>query len=245
MSTRALGRVLCLVFFISICFSLPSGSQAQSLYTISDLGNAQNFPFINHLTNRQGQIAGSLNGHITRTTGNLVESLRIEDESDSRSEGINESGQIVGEYVLADHPPLQPGSIVFDYYGHAVRWTGLVGEDLGTLYKGLYVSFSAGYGINDLGQVVGKAAGVSGYDVAFLYTQGQMFDLNTLVSANSGWNLYRANHINNQGTITGWGMLNGQNRAFLLSPVAVPEPSSFALLGAIGLMSALRKRRSR
>lgn len=97
--------------------------------------------------------------------------------------------------------------------------------------------------INILGQVVGLAT-VNGENRAFLYTNGTMIDLNTLIDPASGWVLNSANAINDFGQIAGTGTFNGQQRAFLLTPV--PEPSSVVmLLVGGGVVSAYRKRRPR
>ena len=48
---------------------------------------------------------------------------------------------------------------------------------------------------------------------------GGMQDLNSLIPANSGWVLINANAINNTGQITGYGVKDGHNHAFLLTPL--------------------------
>jgi probable HAF family extracellular repeat protein len=76
-------------------------------------------------------------------------------------------------------------------------------------------------GINDRGDVVGYAELTTNKGVlarGFLYTNGQMVDLNTLLSANSGWTLLAGRAINNNGQIAGWGEINGQLHAFLMTP---------------------------
>lgn len=45
-----------------------------------------------------------------------------------------------------------------------------------------------------------------------------MRDLNKLIPANSGWEINTARGINNRGQIVGEGKLNGQQRAYLLTP---------------------------
>ena len=45
-----------------------------------------------------------------------------------------------------------------------------------------------------------------------------MTDLNSLIPAGSGWVLEAAKAINNAGQIAGFGMINGAEHAFLLSP---------------------------
>jgi probable HAF family extracellular repeat protein len=76
--------------------------------------------------------------------------------------------------------------------------------------------WSSAFAINDSTQVVGW----SGF-VAFLWTPSQgMQDLNTLIPSNSGWSLSLPLSINSRGQITGQGTINGQQHAFLLTPVA-------------------------
>ena len=106
---------------------------------------------------------------------------------------------------------------------------------------------SYGYGINDNGDVVGASllANRNGQD-AFLYSDDRMIDLNTLLSADSGWQLFDARGINNSGWITGTGIINGQQHAYILRPNAVPEAGGAWVLG-IGCWilgaAGLRKRR--
>ncbi len=71
-----------------------------------------------------------------------------------------------------------------------------------------------------------------------------MYDLNNLISANSGWTLEVANGINDSGEICGYGLIGGNTHAFLLTPV--PKPSTFALLavGSTSLVAFAWRRRS-
>ena len=50
-----------------------------------------------------------------------------------------------------------------------------------------------------------------------LYEKGVLIDLNSLIPASSGWVLTEARGINESGQIVGTGVLNGQERAFLLT----------------------------
>jgi len=45
-----------------------------------------------------------------------------------------------------------------------------------------------------------------------------MVNLNALIPANSGWELYAAYGISDNGLIVGQGLINGQQHAFLLVP---------------------------
>jgi probable HAF family extracellular repeat protein len=57
--------------------------------------------------------------------------------------------------------------------------------------------------------------------------------------------LLSAEGINDRGQIVGYGSFDGQTRAFLLTPTAVPEPSGLALLGVGALAVAMSLRRSK
>ena len=84
---------------------------------------------------------------------------------------------------------------------------------------------------------------------AFIYSNCQLLNLNTMIAANSGWILTKALAINNAGQIVGVGQFNGQTRAFLLSPSgpagANTDPTStylhkseYLILGAEGNTTA-------
>jgi probable HAF family extracellular repeat protein len=121
-------------------------------------------------------------------------------------------------------------------------------QDLGTL-GGPYIN-SGARGVNDSAQVVGDSVH-DGYSIAhaFLYSDGTMSDLNSLLAPASGWTLESADGINNSGDIVGFGINPaGQTHAFLLTPITpTPEPSTFVLLAAaaVGLAGYERRRRRR
>jgi len=128
---------------------------------------------------------------------------------------INNAGQVTG---FAD--------IVSNAH-HAFLYSGGSMTDLGTLGG----STSYGYDINDAGQVTGDSDTVgNAAQHAFLYSGGSMVDINSLISPTSGWELTAARGINDVGQITGYGVINGQQHAFLLT-AADPEPAALALLG--------------
>ena len=70
----------------------------------------------------------------------------------------------------------------------------------------------------------------SGDHHAFLYSDGQMTDLDTMIDRASGWRLNRAGAINGHGQIVGAGRNRaGQFHAFLLTPA--PRRPSLLLWG--------------
>jgi probable HAF family extracellular repeat protein len=88
--------------------------------------------------------------------------------------------------------------------------------DLGTL-PGDSKSWPSG--MNNHGHVVGISEGASERYLAFLYVGGVMYELNDLIPRRSGWNLYNAADINDRGQIVGVGYYQGEERAFLLTPL--------------------------
>ena len=121
----------------------------------------------------------------------------------SQAYAINNKGQITGDAYT-------PSSDL-----HAFLMTGGKFKDLGVISG----SASWGFGINDSGVVVGQSTyGQGGSYHAFVYSGRKMKDLNNLIPANSGWELYVANGINEAGKIVGYGTLNGVLHAFVLTP---------------------------
>ncbi len=54
---------------------------------------------------------------------------------------------------------------------------------------------------------------------AVLWDKGSIKNLNNLIPPKSGWVLYSAQDINDQGEIVGDGRINGSYHAYLLTPV--------------------------
>jgi hypothetical protein len=70
------------------------------------------------------------------------------------------------------------------------------------------------YSINNANDAVG-----SSNSRAVIATAGKLFDLNSLIPANTGWLLRAAYSINDSGVITGTGAVNGLDHAFVLTPI--------------------------
>jgi probable HAF family extracellular repeat protein len=119
---------------------------------------------------------------------------------------LNNRGQAVGTSDLK-------GDTEF----HAFLWTPEAGmQDLGTLQGDVS---SGGIGINDRGQVVGVSFDASFSMRAFLWQNGVMTDLNTLIPTDSPFYLLFAHGINSRGEIVGFGVTSaGDVHAFLATP---------------------------
>jgi probable HAF family extracellular repeat protein len=133
-------------------------------------------------------------------------------ESDARD--VNNRGQVVGEFLTADQTAF-----------HGFLYSDGVITDLGSPNSPETIAFA----INDQQQVAGTTfvpfestcSGVPCVQYAphaFFYEGGNMTDLNALIPSASGWVLSWGMDINNNGQIAGYGVLNDEFRAFLLTP---------------------------
>jgi probable HAF family extracellular repeat protein len=158
--------------------------------------------------------------------------LDISNGFESQARAINDFDQVVGETTTLTGTQ------------EAFRWSNGTSENLGTLTPGRN---SEAFSINNEGDIVGTAEAISSinfetnpithvvtittnyHNHAFLYSNGSMLDLNSVISTNSGWELYYAFGINNSDQILGWGSMDGGEhiRSFILQ---VPEPSVPTLL---------------
>lgn len=118
---------------------------------------------------------------------------------------INDTGTIVG---VSNQGISRSTPVVWEASSdHAITALPLLpGEVQGTAAK-----------INNAGQIVGFHGDGSAPAV---WINGQIFDLqSSLDQSGAGWQLLVVSDINNSGEIVGTGQLNGQTRAFVLTPV--------------------------
>jgi probable HAF family extracellular repeat protein len=139
------------------------------------------------------------NGKVTYL-GTLIEA------NASHGTAINDTDQIAGTSFTN-----------YRSFVHAFLWSKGQMLDLGLPPNGIDSSANA---LNNEGQVVGSSTvnATTGATVAFLYRDGKMSDLNTLIPPHSGWVLSTATGINSRGQIIGTGQRNGVVRGFLLNP---------------------------
>ena len=161
--------------------------------------------------NNSGEVVGHLytayhDGYrraVLYSSGKITE-LGTLGGKDSIGVAINDAGQVIGYAALRGGDQR-----AFIYTKGRMR-------SLGTLSGGTQ---SFAYGINNQGHVVGSSDAKDSGLRAVIYRDGAMYDLNESIPRSSGWLLTEARSINEKGQIVGYGSINGEQHAFLLTPV--------------------------
>jgi len=161
--------------------------------------------------------------------GEKVRDMAVPGRSNSEALGINDAGVMVG---YSNDGSGDEHAAIFDGRGGYT--------DLGVLAN---TTATQATDINNNGWIVGRAIGhgPDGIQTSFLYRDGQMVDLMSLIPSDSGWEmLFTAESVSDAGFITGTGIYQGETRAFRMAPV--PEPAT--LVGvSIGAIALVRRRR--
>ena len=125
----------------------------------------------------------------------------------STATAINDLGDVTGD---AYYTPYTDGHVrAFISVRGRMRSIGVLRGDV----------ISNANDINNSRQVVGISQDLVGEPRAFLYSGGQLYDLNDLVKHARGWHFRTANAINNRGQIVGEALVEGGSRPYLLTPV--------------------------
>ena len=207
-----------------------TGQSAQHVFVwerghLSDLtlgGNFAEGPTFNNRGQAVGHstLPGELEDHAFLWDGETIADLGTLGGSFSLPTGISEKGNVSGVATTTDDELL-----------HAVLWRNRGIVDLGTI-PGEGCSWA--YGLNSKDQVVGISLPFPcefANAHAFLWENGEMIDLNTLISPHSDFKLVFATGINDAGEIEGAGVPSGVSsanidtlgHAFVLIPIAQEE----------------------
>jgi probable HAF family extracellular repeat protein len=190
------------------------------------------------------RIAGDARLRAFQYKNGTMSALAVDLGGDSVARGINDLGDVIGYACTAGNASCRPflhsngvttwlgpsnrtgvanrsnvrqdvvGSLTVGATTHAFLFSNGVSTDLGTLGG----ASSDGRGLNEQGDVVGTAQNGAGQPRAFLWRDGTMTDLNTLIPSGTGWVLESAAAISDGGQIVGYGTLAGKRRAFVLTP---------------------------
>ncbi len=208
--------------------AIESGGQVTLLPGRSDNGSAADI-------NDSGQVVGSMRFYepfmLPTTHAFLYSDGKVTDLAASPTEyslaaAINNLGQVVGT-----RGPSPDAAQPFLYSDGKFTDLPFLGGALG---------------INDSGQIIGYKGNDPVWHRAFLYQDGQLTDLTGLIEATMPLKLGPVSlvGINDAGQIAFNAVVDGQSHTFLMTPQAVPEPTSL-VLGAIAIASVAVARRRR
>ena len=204
---------------VGIPFAFITNPSTNAMINLGTLGGGTSQAFG---INDSGQVTGYAGlassgwGHafITDATTEAMTDLGTLGGAQSWGYAINASGQVTGYSYITGGTGSGPNhAFITDATTEAMT-------DLGTLGG----TNSEGLAINTSGQVVGWSNTASGTQHGFLYTGGQMLDLNSLLDASdaAAYTLSSATGINDSGQIVANGTViaTGEIVAFLLNPVS-------------------------
>jgi probable HAF family extracellular repeat protein len=139
---------------------------------------------------------------------------------------INNRGQVVGQSDL-------PGDTAFHAF---LRQHGIM-NDLGTL-PGDVVSWAET--INNRGEAVGTSCDANNNMHPFIWQNGTMTDLKTVMSPDSPWVLLEALGNNDRGQIVGFAFntVSGEVHGYVLTPVSGEDDSAPSASGSVSQSSA-------
>jgi probable HAF family extracellular repeat protein len=189
--------------------TLPGGDYSQA-YGINDQGQVTGWSVVGSESHAFLWTPSTTRG----SSGTMVDLGALPDGGYSLGWRVNAAGIVAGSANTADgqeHAAVSPG------LPGCIAAAGSGFCDLGTLGG----TASVAYGINSRGQVVGYAENRVGYARAFIYTDGRMHDLNTLLAKNpKHMKVQVAYAINTRGQIAGVAAVGSEGHAFLLTPVS-------------------------
>jgi probable HAF family extracellular repeat protein len=214
---------------IGTAYNPPGAPHHAFLYsagTLTDLGSL--FPggdTLAHGINSSAEVVGE-SGYAFLWKDGVMTNIDNRGVFTSLAVAINDSGQVACDYVINRNNNYEPFLWTPDVpngtTGTAVG-LGLLPGDLSAM----------AHGLNSSGEVVGTSYGLSA-SRPFLYSNGTLTDLNTLLPPNSGWQLETASAINDSEQIVGGGLFQGrpQPHAFLLNLNDAPATHGAGVVAA-------------
>lgn len=195
-------------------FMVPSladeATRASYLTAINETGKAIGFSDAKIPDTEQYTIQSFI---VDTTDNNNIIELPTKDDRATFAHDINIHDEVVGSIYISGSRNNQEAFYYDAQSGSGeLTFLGFFRDDF---------TDSRARAINDNGQIVGRAlVSVPTLEehAAFIYEENEMKNLNELIPCDSGWKLTEATDINNAGQIVGFGVKDGEVRAFRLDP---------------------------
>lgn len=175
-------------------------------------------------------------GHAVKwVDGEMIDLGGLEGNTHTYANAISDNGYIVGsaDNTWSGSTP----SIAWLDEGAGMSDIGYLFTNPGGVRQGMFAT-----SVNSDGDVVGYTSNASGRRTAFLYQDGELFNLEDYLPAEyAGWQLWNAFGINDQGWIVGNGYAPGNSHMQSFALQLVPEPATLSLLVVAGLMIGRRR----
>jgi len=194
------------------------------------------FSFANAV-NDSGQVVGggpigatnAVHAFVTDPNSATLRDLGVVFGDNSTALAINNHGQVAGySYDSTTH---NSDAFVTDPNGGPVHDIGTLGGFV-TVQNGIesYLFAARAIGINDAGTVVGGSSTHAGFgnDSGFIYKNGQMVDLNTLIDPSTGIHIFTASGISNDGFICGAARYGTNQSAPSFAVLLIPRATHLA-----------------
>lgn len=215
---------------VSLAYGINEAGQVVggSLYE-EDNFNYLGFLWQNNAINSLGTLGGGDDSFAYAISdGNtIVGHAQSSDDSDLAVKWVNGSisdlGTLPGGEEATAYDVNDDGAVVGRAFANGTSWGVLwlmaPNYGLGAGIHNLTNGYTGGQAnaINSHGQVVGTVT-IGGSKVPFMWESGELKLLSDLLPPASGWELFDARDINDNGQIVGYGFHSGQIRAFLLTP---------------------------
>jgi hypothetical protein len=193
----------------------PSNSNIQS--QLVGGGTTTLLPLFPYAINNNGEVAGSVGA------------------SGGSHAAVYQNGQLTDLYSTVGGYTTWSQAVAINQQGNVLITVSALGVNQSFLYHASNGTATSITGLPGGSGMV--AAALNSHDQAvgngFLYSNGSIQALLSLLPGSSGWSNLNATGINDAGQIVGQGTFDGQQVAFLMTPDAVPEPGTLAVWGLL------------
>ncbi|WP_179862355.1 Ig-like domain-containing protein [Longibacter salinarum] len=170
--------------------------------------------------NETGQVVGRSDGRAVRWDADGTEVLLGTDPDFAEAYDVNGNGDAVGSSIFVTDTTQTASSTSGKASGRDSRVSWRTARDLAVIARSVRTPRKMSMSARSYKRSVRGAA--------FAFRSGSVTDLNECLPPSSPWVLEEARAINDLGQIVGFGLVDGEQRAFLLQPGSNAQPTASA-----------------